>query len=74
MVKWKNFDEMAEGILSEFEISKNSGATDEDSIVRAAAILAINRDDICNINVSYGLVVAILRSVADVLGPTGLRH
>ena len=74
MVKWKNFDEMAEGILSEFEISKNSGATDEDSIVRAAAMLAINRDDICNINVSYGLVVAILRSVADVLGPTGLRH
>lgn len=74
MVKWKNFDEMAEDILSEFEISKNSGASDEDSIVRAAALLAINRDDICDINVSYGLAVAILRSVADVLGPIGLRH
>ena len=74
MAKWRAFEEMAADLLNEFELAKKSGATDEAAIARVSALLAVHRDDIINPSVSYGLSVAILRSVADVVDPGGTRH
>lgn len=74
MTKWHDFEELSSDLLREFELAKKSGSADEAAIARVAAMLAVHRDDIANPNVSYGLTVAILRCVADVLDPDGRRH
>ena len=74
MAKWGTFDGLVADLLGEFEAAKNSGATDEAAITRAAAKLAVHRDDIANPNLSYGLTVAVLRSVADIMDHGGARH
>ena len=74
MAKWGAFEDMTADLLGEFELAKKSGASDEAAIARVSALLAVHRDDIINPNISYGLVVAILRSAADVVDPGGARH
>lgn len=74
MPKWRDFEGLSTDLLHEFESSKRAGATDEAAIARAAAMLAVHRDDIADPNVSYGLAVAVLRCVADVVDPGGARH
>ena len=73
MATWATIDDLVSGLLAEFEAAKQSGASDEAALTRVAALLAVRRDDIARLEVSYGLAEIVLRSASAVLdrGRTG---
>ncbi len=74
MPQWHTIEELTTDILREFEAERTAGGTEEAAVVRASALLAMHRDDIASPNISYGLTVAVLRSVLEIVDPHGTRH
>jgi len=62
MTTWTTIEDLVSGLLAEFEAAKRSGASDDAAMARAAALLAVRRDDIARLEVSYGLAEIVLRS------------
>ena len=67
MTTWTTIEDLVSGLLAEFEAAKRSGASDDAAMARAAAVLAVRRDDIARLEVSYGLAEIVLRSAFCVL-------
>ncbi|SPJ25481.1 hypothetical protein [Palleronia abyssalis] len=74
MPHWNDVEDLVRDILRAFESAKAAGEEDEAAITRAAALLAVHRDDLAAPDVSYGLAVIVLRSAAAVLAPGEPRH
>jgi len=74
MAKWATIDDLVSGLLAEFAAAKRSGASDEAAVTRAAALLAVRRDDIARLEVSYGLAEIVLRSASGVLDRGRTTH
>lgn len=74
MATWTTIEDLVSGLLKEFEAAKRTGATDEAALTRAAALLAVRRDDIAQMEVSYGLAEIVLRSASAVLDRGRTAH
>lgn len=67
MQKWSTIDDLVAEILKEYEAAIASGSHHEQAVARCAAMLAVHRDDIGQIGVSFGLAEMVLRCASAVI-------
>lgn len=69
-MKYDTFDALLFDLLDEYDRGLSSGLSEDGAIARCAALIAVHRDDLASLNVSFGVARALLALRGDFVDGT----
>ncbi len=68
MKKWNNIESMLIDLMDDYRSSRLTGMTDDQAITKIAAKIAVNKDNLFELSISFGLARILIDKCIEMYG------